>query len=310
MGLFGNKKQEAIDATKEGVSLFKEVKFSEALQAFDHAVILDPNNVIARRNKAITLVNLSRSKEALQECDRGFALNPNDAGLWYVKGEALNNLGLFREAIQAYDRAIALNPNDPGFRFTKGTLLSSILGRPEEAIREYEQAIVLDPNNARYWDEKARILRNLGRFEEAIQAYDRAIAIDPSAYNIRKRRKDALSELNKLQAAAHPVVQEVAPVSVSPTVTKTSPPASALNEKPIEILCTIIRNHGISSIDNKDAFNGILRDYYKGEYKRETIILAVLSAQLAQRLDDCGFSQELAVWAVYAWARALGVEMG
>jgi len=102
------------------------------------------------------------------------------------------------------------------------------------------------------------------------------------------------------------------------------------NRKPTELTCILIRNHGISIIEKPVSFNGLLKDYYKGEFKKEVRILltsveekipqdiiakknqipfTILSGQLIQRLDDCGFSKELAQWAVYTWAEVIGVDI-
>ena len=101
------------------------------------------------------------------------------------------------------------------------------------------------------------------------------------------------------------------------------------SDRATEILCLIIKNQTVSSISNQSAFTGIIKDYYKGEYKREVTVLvksieenipqdllakkdkipfSVLFAQCVQRLEDCGFSKEMSIWAVHAWARALGIE--
>ena len=100
------------------------------------------------------------------------------------------------------------------------------------------------------------------------------------------------------------------------------------NDEPNEILCMIIKKHGTSLISNPSAFTGIIKDYFKGEYKKEVTVLvksieenvpqdllakkdkipfAVQSGQFVQRLEDCGFSKELSIWAVDAWARALEI---
>ena len=98
--------------------------------------------------------------------------------------------------------------------------------------------------------------------------------------------------------------------------------------EPTEILCTLIKKQGISVVKNSPAFNGLLKDYYKGEFKAELTILtksveenipqdilakknkvpvSVLASQHAQRLEDCGFSKDLSIWAVDAWTNALEI---
>ena len=114
-----------------------------------------------------------------------------------------------------------------------------------------------------------------------------------------------------------------------PNKSETSPIVKIIiNDKPIEILCLIIKKHNISLISSLSVFTGLLKDYFKGEYKAEFTILtksieenipqdllsrkdkiplSVLSGQLAQKLENCGFSHELSAWAVNAWIKALGL---
>lgn len=101
-----------------------------------------------------------------------------------------------------------------------------------------------------------------------------------------------------------------------------------LLEYPVELLSTIIQNHNISIIENPDVFRGLLKDYYQGKYKREFTILMrsveekvpqdlllnkgsipapVLSGQFIQKLDNCGFTHNLSIWAVQAWVKVLGI---
>ena len=102
-----------------------------------------------------------------------------------------------------------------------------------------------------------------------------------------------------------------------------------VSDAPTEILCTLIRNQGNAFNNNPTGFMGLLKDYYKGEYKREVKILttsieenipqdilakkdkipfSVLSSQFIQRLEGCGFSKELSIWAVEAWEKALKMD--
>ena len=98
------------------------------------------------------------------------------------------------------------------------------------------------------------------------------------------------------------------------------------DQKPVEILREIIKKYEIGIFDSKVTFNGLLKDYFQGGFKRETNILItsvnenipqdflakkdqipfqILSAQCIQRLEDCGYSKDLSIWAINTWAKAL-----
>jgi hypothetical protein len=103
------------------------------------------------------------------------------------------------------------------------------------------------------------------------------------------------------------------------------------NDEPIKILCSLVKKHDIYSLfANPTLFNSLLKDYYMSKYKSESMILGVsisenipqdllskkdtipfsiLSAQLINRLNNCGFSANLSEWVIKAWVKALDVKV-
>lgn len=96
----------------DGLELLLEGFYSAALEAFDQALALDPQEAGAWTNKGIALAGLSRNEEALGAYDQALALNPSLPQAWYNKGNALFNLNRFDEALVAYDQAIAREPSN------------------------------------------------------------------------------------------------------------------------------------------------------------------------------------------------------
>lgn len=81
------------------------IRPDEALQAFDKAIQLDPNNAEAWSAKGAALVQLGRPDEALQALDKAMLLNPYLADPWSIKGGTLYRLGRPNEALQASYKA-------------------------------------------------------------------------------------------------------------------------------------------------------------------------------------------------------------
>ena len=151
-------------------------------------------------NKGIALGELKRYEEAIECFDKAIELNPNDPWYWYNKGVALSELKRYEEEIECYDRAIELDPNNPWYWNNKGTALGK-LERYEEEIECYDRAIELNPNNPIYWNNKGNALYYLKRYEEAIECYDRAIELNPNSPIYWNNKAVVLEELGRYEEA-------------------------------------------------------------------------------------------------------------
>ena len=147
-------------------------------------------------NKGDALYNQGKYDEAIQAYDRAIEIDPEDAETWGNKGDALYNQGKYDEAILALDRVIELDPeysmawNNKGYAFV-------LQGKYEEAIQALDKAIELDPNNANAWDSKGEALRRQGKYEEAIQALNKAIELDPNNADAWDNKGNALKALGR-----------------------------------------------------------------------------------------------------------------
>ena len=59
-------------------------------------------------------------EEALQAYEKALTLNPDDSDAWYNKGKTLDKLSRHEEALQAYDKALELNPDNFDTWFNEG----------------------------------------------------------------------------------------------------------------------------------------------------------------------------------------------
>ena len=71
-------------------------------------------------------INLERYDEAIQYFDKALQIDPNDTVALNNKGDALYQLGKYDEAIQNYDKALQIDPNDTVALNNKGNALSTL----------------------------------------------------------------------------------------------------------------------------------------------------------------------------------------
>lgn len=108
---------------ERGNELFSQGDYEEAIEAYDEALRLDPENPVAWSNKGTALINQRRYEEAIQAFDEVIRIDPELASAWSYKGGALHELGEYDEAIVALDQAIGLEPENGSIWSLKGSAL-------------------------------------------------------------------------------------------------------------------------------------------------------------------------------------------
>jgi tetratricopeptide (TPR) repeat protein len=101
-------------------------RWNEALNAYNKAIDLNPNDASAYNNRGLAYDNLDKDDQAIADYDKAIELNP-------AYGEAFNNLaktygrrGYYKQAILFYDRVIRLNPKDADAYYNRGNAYGKI----------------------------------------------------------------------------------------------------------------------------------------------------------------------------------------
>jgi Tfp pilus assembly protein PilF len=150
----------------------------EAIEGYNRAIALDPNDSGVYRNRGVARGKLSEYCEAVEDFDRALALDPNDSAAYFNRGLAHYHLNEYRETIEDYDRTIVLDTND-SLAYRKRGIAHGKLGEHREAIADFEHAIAIDPDDSDAFRDRALAHGKLNEYREAIEDYDRAIGLDP-----------------------------------------------------------------------------------------------------------------------------------
>ncbi len=144
------------DAFNGGMEALKANQFDAAVQSFQKAVELDPNQVVIWGNLAEAYTGLAKTKTGQEQQD------------------ALN------KGIEAYQKALALAPNDANYHNNFALALARAKKFPEMEA-ELNKAVQLDPTNAgRYYFNLGAVLVNANQQGPACDAFKKAIAADPN----------------------------------------------------------------------------------------------------------------------------------
>ena len=116
----------------EGVTLYDEGKYAQAISKYDDALKVDKDNFFALAEKAMTLVATKNYEESIKLCKRVLKLYPNeDLSMLYVTyGNATDLSKDSKKAIKIYDEGIKKYPNQYQLYYNKGIALIALeIGR-------------------------------------------------------------------------------------------------------------------------------------------------------------------------------------
>jgi tetratricopeptide (TPR) repeat protein len=162
-----------------GQELSNQGKYAEAIQTFDKALKIDPNNTVILLNKAIALDAQGNHDAAIQTFDKALKIDPNNPDLLAEKGFTLRNMGNYSGALTYFDKALEIHPNDIITLNDKGVTFI-LLKRYSDALSIFDKALEIDPNNIDALTDKVVALSSLGKNKEAFDTNKKILEIDPA----------------------------------------------------------------------------------------------------------------------------------
>jgi len=208
---------------ENGTKLLWDGSYDEAVNAFDKAVQLDPENYEAWVTKGRILTYLGRYEDSLQAYDKAIGIDRLRPEIQtpplLAKAYTFMAMGKYKEAEELYEEVTKLNFSagenakfiNAGFYLSRGWrgkgIALSKLGINDEALEAFDKSIELSPEYVPYaWTDKGDVLRDIGQYEEAVYAYNKALELysDPANAGIAqawKGKGDALSKLGKSDEA-------------------------------------------------------------------------------------------------------------
>ena len=178
---------------------------NKAIEAYSHAIELNPNNV-AYNNRGAAYLKKGAYDQAIKDLNKAIKLNPNDAFAYNNRGTAYFGKGEFDRAIKDYNKAIELNLNDAGAYCNRGAAYLK-KGTYDRAIEDLNKAIKLNPNDVKTYNIRGTAYHIKGTYDRAIKDYNKVIELNPEfalsyhkrgfAYFLKGTYDRAIKDLNK-----------------------------------------------------------------------------------------------------------------
>ena len=184
----------------EGDELLKQQLYSQALQAYNEALRMDPLNLYAWNGKGMTLYNQGNYKKALEAYQRATEIEPENPDVWFSAGLVLNNLQRYPQALVHFERALEIDPHYVAALNGKAFAQSN-MNMPEEALTSYEQALTYDSKSFQAWNGLGNARTALRDFTGAVEAYTHALLINPHSAVAWCNKAEVLKRLGHNRAA-------------------------------------------------------------------------------------------------------------
>ncbi|HSD93363.1 MAG TPA: tetratricopeptide repeat protein [Methyloceanibacter sp.] len=191
-----------------GVAKWRLNQTKEAIEDFNQAIQLSPENGAVYNNRGNALMDLGHPDEALKDFDRAIALSQNYGVAYNNRGNARVALGQYDLAFHDFRKAVELMPRS-GVPFNGRGKAHAALKRYHAAVRDLSRAIGIDPRYAAAYQHRAEAYFQLGMYREAIADATQVLTLEPDtpnpdvlllrgrAYAKDKKLNPALEDLNK-----------------------------------------------------------------------------------------------------------------
>ena len=182
-------------AFQRGVNLQEAGRFAEAIKAYDEAIQIGSNYLVAYNNRGAAYGALKQYERAIPDFDLAIQLNPRYTEAYCNRGAAYGALKQYERAMKDFDQAIQL---DPKYARAYNNLAWLLATAEDASIRNGRRATELalkacalsDCQDAYLLDTLAAAYARVGDFAKAIEWQTKAMA-NP----LRARDKDSEARL-------------------------------------------------------------------------------------------------------------------
>ena len=190
----------ALILSDRGVAHFRLNKLKLAIEDFNKAAQLLPENSAVYNNRGNVLVALNLHEEAIKDFNRAILLSPGYAVAFNNRANVFLDLRRFGDALTDFSTAYELNPQSAAPLVGRGRAQLA-LKRPYLAIRDLSRAISLDQKFATTYRTRADAQREVENHAAAIEDLSRAVAFDPGNADLFIARGRAYFAASNFEAA-------------------------------------------------------------------------------------------------------------
>jgi len=169
----------AAQLMQSGTAALKNGNNAKALQLFQAAVRINPQQKNVWRALGLAQLGLGKYEEAVTAFRKHLAANPADDTGNNLLGIALYDEKKYDAAAAVFKKQLALKPLDPNAYAYLGAVYID-QKRFDAAVVQLEKAVVLDPENSAVRLRLGQAYLGVGKTDAALGAFDKAASLSPS----------------------------------------------------------------------------------------------------------------------------------
>jgi len=170
---------------KLGICLYRMGEMEDALEAFDRAITLSPDDKKYWKNRGRVLQELGRMEEAAKSYEKALELDESDDDAWHRLAQCCLQLGEWERGLYAVEKALALR-DETDYALTKADLLRAT-GKPEAAAEVLEKLAETRKDHTIH-HRLATVYMEMGEHAKALAAIERAISQEKSVEYLRLKK--------------------------------------------------------------------------------------------------------------------------
>ena len=148
-----------------------------AVEHFTECVRLNPNEILAYRNRAMLYMDMEEYDLAFADYDKVIGLNAEGYIDYFLRGFANAHLGRYDLAIRDFDVSIGMDPSYAASYVERGRSMGAI-GETYAAIRDFDKALELDPESPSVFELRGRQYQHIDNHARAVEDFSKAIELD------------------------------------------------------------------------------------------------------------------------------------
>ncbi|MBU2166421.1 MAG: tetratricopeptide repeat protein [Alphaproteobacteria bacterium] len=178
VALEGSSDQTAKDHIDRGLVLWRSGESTLAVEAFDRAIVLEPDNANAHANRGLVRVYLGQFEEAEADIERALDLDPSETVAMNGRGMLAMRAGDYEEAVIAFSRSIRYS-EDNIWALGQRANAYVVLGEYDKALADADRVLEAVPGSQQVILTKSAILVLAHRADEALALIEAALADSP-----------------------------------------------------------------------------------------------------------------------------------